>query len=46
MRGALSAALMPDAHVEVIAGGRHHPWLADAPGTARALRDFLTIHNA
>ena len=27
-----AAGLMPDARVEVITGGWHHPWLADAPG--------------
>jgi 2-hydroxy-6-oxonona-2,4-dienedioate hydrolase len=41
-----AAALMPDARVEVIAGGWHHPWLADAPAAARALRDFLAAHDA
>jgi pimeloyl-ACP methyl ester carboxylesterase len=41
-----AAALMPEARVEVIAGGWHHPWLADAPATARALRDFLARHDA
>jgi pimeloyl-ACP methyl ester carboxylesterase len=40
-----AAALMPDARVEVIAGGWHHPWLADAPAAAQALRDFLVAHD-
>jgi hypothetical protein len=37
---------MSCARVEVIAGGWHHPWLADAPATACALRDFLAAHAA
>jgi hypothetical protein len=41
-----AASLMPDARVEVIAGGRHHSWPADAPGAARSLRDFLAAHDA
>jgi pimeloyl-ACP methyl ester carboxylesterase len=36
-----AAALMPDARVEVIRRGWHHPWLADAPGVGRIVRDFL-----
>jgi pimeloyl-ACP methyl ester carboxylesterase len=41
-----AAALMPDARVAVIPGGWHHPWLADAPAAARAVRDFLAAHDA
>lgn len=36
-----AARLMPDARVEVIANGWHHPWLADAPRVGSLLRDFL-----
>jgi pimeloyl-ACP methyl ester carboxylesterase len=41
-----AAALMPEARVEVIAGGWHHPWLADAPASARAVQDFLAAQDA
>jgi pimeloyl-ACP methyl ester carboxylesterase len=41
-----AASVMPDARVEVIAGGWHHPWLADAPAVGRALRDFLAVADA
>jgi len=41
-----AAALMPDARVAVIPGGWHHPWLADAPAAAAAVRDFLAAHDA
>lgn len=36
-----AAALMPDARVEVISGGWHHPWLADGAGVGRVVRAFL-----
>jgi len=38
-----AAALMPDARVEVISGGWHHPWLADEAGVGRLVRDFLAV---
>jgi pimeloyl-ACP methyl ester carboxylesterase len=41
-----AAAHMANAHVEVITGGWHHPWLADAPACARALQDFLASNDA
>ena len=40
-----AAEVMSDARVEVIAGGWHHPWLADAPAAGRALREFLAAHD-
>ena len=40
-----AAELMPDARVEVVAHAWHHPWLADAPGVARLLLDFLAEHG-
>jgi pimeloyl-ACP methyl ester carboxylesterase len=36
-----AAALIPDARVEVIRCGWHHPWLTDARGVGRIVRDFL-----
>lgn len=38
-----AAALMPDARVELVARGWHHPWLADATGVGRAVREFLAV---
>lgn len=40
-----AASHMPDARVEVVPGGWHHPWLADAPHVARLVRDFLAAHD-
>jgi hypothetical protein len=37
---------MPNAHVEIVQRGWHHPWLADASRVARLLRDFLTAHDS
>ena len=36
-----AARLMPDARVEVVPDGWHHPWLADPAGVARVLSSFL-----
>jgi pimeloyl-ACP methyl ester carboxylesterase len=41
-----AAAVMPDARVEVVAGGWHHPWLADPPGVGRLVLGFLAGHDA
>jgi pimeloyl-ACP methyl ester carboxylesterase len=41
-----AASHMPNAHVEIVQRGWHHPWLADAPRVARLLRDFLTAHDS
>jgi len=40
-----AAGLMPDASVEVIENAWHHPWLADAAGVGRIVRDFLDRHE-
>ena len=41
-----AASQMPDARVEIVQGGWHHPWLADAPRVANLLRDFLVPHES
>lgn len=40
-----AASRMPDARVEIVEGGWHHPWLADATGVWNLLRDFLATHD-
>jgi 2-hydroxy-6-oxonona-2,4-dienedioate hydrolase len=40
-----AASHMPDARVEIVPGGWHHPWLADAPHVASLVRDFLAAHD-
>jgi pimeloyl-ACP methyl ester carboxylesterase len=37
-----AASLMPDACVEVVPGGWHHPWLADPRGVGASVTRFLT----
>jgi 2-hydroxy-6-oxonona-2,4-dienedioate hydrolase len=40
-----AAAHMPDARVEIVQGGWHHPWLADTHRVATLLSDFLAAHE-
>lgn len=41
-----AASHMPDARVEIVPGGWHHPWLADAPHVASLLLGFLAAHDS
>jgi len=41
-----AASQMPNASVEIVQGGWHHPWLADAPRVANLLHDFLAAHDS
>ena len=41
-----AASQMPNARVEIVHGGWHHPWLADPPRVANLLHDFLAAHDS
>ena len=37
------ALLMPEAHVRVLPGAAHAPWLSHGPQTAAAITEFLDV---
>jgi pimeloyl-ACP methyl ester carboxylesterase len=41
-----AASQMRNASVEIVQGGWHHPWLADAPRVANLLHEFLAAHDS